>query len=181
MNGLFNMNFMMTFLLAKDLPETKNKLLMAMSAGQSANLMAPVLLKVGAIDTITELTQANTNLKNENSALQGLGADLEVCRKALTDCQAALQACRDGSELKISQAQLKACQEELEASKAKLDACKLELEGCKRELDACKQGSTSINASLDKVRAKKNFTEFANDKDLLNEIFNLAGQLPPGK
>jgi predicted nucleic acid-binding Zn-ribbon protein len=181
MNGLFNMNFMMTFLLAKDLPETKNKLLMAMSAGQSANLMAPVLLKVGAIDTITELTQENTNLINENSALQGLRADLEACRKALTDCQAALQACRDGSELKISQAQLKACQEELEARKAELDACKLELADCKGKFDACKNASSSINASLDKVRAKKNATEFASDKDLLNEIFILAGPVPSVK
>lgn len=92
MNGLFNMNFMMTFLMAKDLPETKNKLLMAMSAGQSANLMAPILLKLGAIDTITELTQENTNLKTQVAALQ---AALKECedRTSVTKIRAELEAC----------------------------------------------------------------------------------------
>jgi len=99
MNGFFNMNFMMTFLMAKDLPETRDQILMAMTAGQSANLLAPVLLKVGAIDSITNLTQENKNLKAENSTLQE-----------------ALQACQDGSELERSQQALQDCQ-------AKLAAC----------------------------------------------------------
>jgi hypothetical protein len=63
--GFFNMNFLMTFLLAKDLPETRDKVMLAMSASQSANLLAPILLKVGAIDTITNLSQENAKLKND--------------------------------------------------------------------------------------------------------------------
>lgn len=80
MNGFWNMNFMMTFLLAKDLPETRDKLLMAMSAGQSANLLAPVLLKLGPIDTITDLEQKNADLAQQISDLQ---AALDECRKTV--------------------------------------------------------------------------------------------------
>ena len=183
MNGLFNMNFMMTFLLAKDLPETKNKLLMAMSAGQSANLMIPVLLKVGAIDTITGLTQANTNLKNENSALQGLRADLEACRKALAECQAALKACQDGSELKICQANLTACREALEACKAELGARNLELTECNKKLTGCGKvvgNCDEINRIMNQVKDKP-YEDLikAENKKIIQDIITLAGKIIP--
>jgi len=69
---------------------------MAMSAGQSANLMTPVLLKVGAIDTITELTKENANLKAQVTALQ-----------------TALQECKDGTEIKRLNDSLTECQKKL--------------------------------------------------------------------
>lgn len=79
MNGLFNMNFMMTFLLAKDLPETKDKMVMALAGAQSRNLLTPVLLKVGAIDRIKDLEERIAALLAENAGLQ---EELAECERA---------------------------------------------------------------------------------------------------
>ncbi len=163
MNGLFNMNFMMTFLLAKDLPETRDKLLMAMTAGQSANLMAPVLLKVGAIDSITNLTQENKNLKTEISAQEEASATckaaLAKCQADLATCQAALATCQDGSELKR-------CQDELNACKAKLTECDKILPKC-----------ADIKGIMDRVKDPKTLEKLKADDNTLNAILALAPEI----
>ncbi len=160
MNGLFNMNFMMTFLLAKDLPETRDKLLMAMTAGQSANLMAPVLLKVGAIDSITNLTQENKNLKTEISAQEEASATckaaLAKCQADLATCQAALATCQDGSELKR-------CQDELNACKAKLTECDKILPKC-----------ADIKGIMGRVKDLKTFEKLKAEDETLKTILALA-------
>jgi hypothetical protein len=152
MNGLFNMNFMMTFLLAKDLPETKNKLLMAMSAGQSANLMAPVLLKVGAIDTITELTQENTNLKAQVAALQ-----------------AALQECEDKTNLEKIKADLAKCTEDFNTCNQKLLACDKIVDNC----DGIKRIMIQV-----KDKSAEDLQK-AENKKTLQDIITLAGKIIP--
>lgn len=183
MNGPFNMNFMMTFILGRNKTDTRNNLLMAMTAGQSANYMAPILLKLGPIDTITKLTEENTNLKSENTALQGSQADLAACKAALTDCQAKLQACLDGSELKICQANLTACQELLEASRAELNACKLELADCNKKLTGCGKvvgNCDEINRIMNQVKDKP-YEDLikAENKKIIQDIITLAGKIIP--
>ncbi|MFZ0611476.1 MAG: hypothetical protein WAM73_04500 [Desulfobacterales bacterium] len=87
MNGLFNMNFLMTFALAKNaMPQepANNQLMLALAGGQSKNLLGPILLKVGAMDKIGDLEQRNSALALKNAQLQ---AALAECQKTdtLTD------------------------------------------------------------------------------------------------
>lgn len=98
MNGLFNMNFLMTFLLANNaIPQadTKNKFAMALAGGQSKNLMGPVLLKISAIDTIASLTEENVKLKGELAACQAkLISDEHVSDQVSTSLQSLLTKVR---------------------------------------------------------------------------------------
>ncbi len=139
MNGLFNMMpFVMTLALAKDVPESRDRVLMAMAGGQSKNLFGPVLLKVGAIDPIANLTQENTDLQTAN----------KILKAELADCQAKLKACEDGTELKNCQAALTGCQADLAKCQAELNACKEERDACKRDLTARTAALTTCQTNL---------------------------------
>ncbi|MFZ0726842.1 MAG: hypothetical protein WAM61_13735 [Desulfobacterales bacterium] len=77
MNELFNMNFLMTFALAKNaMPQepANNQLMLALAGGQSKNLFGPFLLK-GFMDKIGELEQRNTALTLQNAQLQAALAE----------------------------------------------------------------------------------------------------------
>jgi hypothetical protein len=113
MNGLFNMNFLMTFALAKNsMPQesANNQLMLALAGGQSKNLLGPVLLKVGAMDKIGDLEQQNADLKANNLNLQVLLAECQKTSGSIDKVNAVMAAVRAKKtvqELKDDDATLK--------------------------------------------------------------------------
>ncbi|MGB7292645.1 MAG: hypothetical protein WBD99_10775 [Thermodesulfobacteriota bacterium] len=78
MNGIFNNNFLIGFLLAKDLPRNE-ALTVGLAAGQSKTIVGPLLLKP-QIDARTELETKNASLQGSLNTVQ---TDLASLRRPL--------------------------------------------------------------------------------------------------
>jgi hypothetical protein len=75
------LHFMLGYLMAKDLPENRDKILAGLTAAQfpTHNLMGPVLLKPIMIDKAKELDQTKKRVKAFEDANSQLAQDL--CQK----------------------------------------------------------------------------------------------------
>jgi len=97
MNGIFNNNFLMGFLLAKDLPRNE-QFTMGLAAGQSKTIVGPLLLKP-QIDTRVDLEAKNTTLQTNINTIQG---ELATTQIKVAEAQKELDVLRRAFAIRVS-------------------------------------------------------------------------------